>query len=158
MAYDPVLRSERAKTQIIVLVPDAQSRADFPAALTELLYLLGLNEQDTRWTMPGTRVHNNQRAVLTQMDCSLALAQWIFPKVQADYPLDWTFVAAQRFELIPITNEQTGEVTGYSGIYKPVPATFVDWLEDVDDQGTRPEAGAALSKYAGAADWLWAAP
>lgn len=150
-----------AKQQIIVTVPDATDLELLPDPIKELFGHIQL-EAPTGWTMPGTRVFNDRRAVHLQTAATPATVEWFVTVLNGAGDFGWTVEAAQEFSLtqqIGEDGEPTGEVTG---VYKQVPLTFVDYLADEYDNTdpdnpipVRPDGPRPLHVFSGADAWIW---
>lgn len=133
--------------------------------------------------MPGTRVYSGWRVIHFAVNTLAADTKWLFDVVNDAGVLDWRIEAGQDFCLThtptpiyeldensnPVLDEdgnpiQIGEEDVVTGVYKPVPAAFVNWLEDIpvyDEDGVqigteRPVVGHPLHAYDGADPWVWA--
>lgn len=110
--------------------------------------------------MPGTRKYSGREA------CHINW-QGTADDLKADLHQSMTLIAAQEFTLIwdIVYDEEGNEVfrDGPHGVYQPVPATFVNYLEDIvtyDENGVetgreRPQPGVPLHTFAGSDQWVW---
>ena len=148
--------------QVILAIPDLTVLEELDPVMQEFLSIIGMVLPTSR-RMPGTRSLNGKMIIHAQVKPSSNFIDTFVTMFKTAAFADWELMAAQDWKAV-----ETGEViTDAEGnqskvravpVFKPVPATFIDYMEDdVDEDGlaSRPTE-MKLHKFASAAPWVLA--
>ncbi len=145
------------KQQVIVTVPDSTDFNVLPEGLQDILTGMKVEHAHTGWTMPSTRSFNGRRAIYFSTTATHKATEFFVMVLNSAMAVGWQLEAMQDYKLRPIVDLDTEEVTGYDGVYKAVPATFIGYLNDVDDGNgnmVRPTEISGLMCADGADGWV----
>lgn len=141
--------------QLIISVPDSMEFSTLPTPIQKLVFNnLKAIIPNTGWTMPGTQVFEGRRLVHLSSNADPDVMEYLIGLFNATSGADWQVEAAQEFHIKAQYDDEENFI-GFEGVYKKVPPSLVNYLNDVDESGTRPEAPCALHTFAGAAQWVW---
>jgi len=150
-----------AKQQIILTVPDATDFNVLPAPLLKMLDNWKTDKPVSGWTMPGTRLFTGRRAIHIELEEEPDIIEFLVDLFAAGAQAGWEMVAAKNQRTPPIydySDPDNPVITGYSGIYKKVPLSFIDYVRDLEDANGdpyRPTAPCALHTFDGSDPWQW---
>jgi len=154
------------KYQTIVEMPAGTDISTLPEVFQGLSQAFDINDLSQR-PMPGTRDFNGKMLVHMEIKNITAAAQamqLLAAGISGALGQTWTLVHAQAQNATPQVDGEgnpimigdTGEETQLIAVVPDVQMTaadFINYMEDIDEIGTRPTE-AVPHKFAGSADWV----
>lgn len=151
------------KSMSMIFVPEGTDIGVMPAYLQRIIIArLGTEFHAGAWKQIGTRAYDGKFPVYVWTDAEPDELDFLCTLMVAA-GFGWEFVCGQSGDA-----RDTGEVDAEGNpiyapaVYRPVPASFIDWIEDeqvLDAEGNvigtqRPTAIPMLAKTLGAEDWV----
>jgi len=150
------------KYQSIITVPVGTDMDEMPDNLRRIIVLrLGTEFQADTYKLIGTREFENRFAVYTFTEALPDELDFLC-LLMRNSGFDWQFVAGQSSQKTKEAINAEGNKTLEVDVYKPVPASFLDYIEDIveyDEEGlelnrTRPTEIPQLHTHLGSEPWV----